>query len=48
METMDSSNNAKPNSLYLQSYRKRGMFPSLTIYHGPLRIGTTRASVEAK
>jgi hypothetical protein len=48
MKTEDSSNDAQPNSLYLQSYRKRGMFPSLTVYHGPLRIGTTRASVEAK
>jgi hypothetical protein len=47
MKTMDSSNYAEPNSIYLQSYRKKGMFPSLTIYHGPLLIGTTRAAVEA-
>lgn len=46
MKTMDSSNNAQPNSIYLQSYRKKGMFPSLTVYHGPLTIGKTRASVE--
>jgi outer membrane biosynthesis protein TonB len=45
METMDSSNDGSPNAIYLQSYRKKGMFPSLTVYHGPLTIGTTRASV---
>jgi Polysaccharide lyase len=45
MATMDSSNDGQPNSIYLQSYRKKGMFPSLTVYHGPLTIGTTRASV---
>jgi hypothetical protein len=45
MQTMDSSNNERPNSIYLMSYRKKGMFPSLTVYHGPLKIGTTRASV---
>jgi hypothetical protein len=45
MATMDSSNNAEPNSIYLQSYRKKGMFPSLTIYQGPLTIGTSRTSV---
>jgi hypothetical protein len=45
MQTMDRSNNAEPNSIYLMSYRKKGMFPSLTVYHGPLRIGKTRASV---
>lgn len=45
MATLDSSNYEKPNSIYLQSYRKRGMFPSVTLYQGPLRIGSTRASV---
>ncbi|MFN8163981.1 MAG: heparin lyase I family protein [Solirubrobacterales bacterium] len=45
MATMDSSNNGATNSIYLQSYRKAGMFPSLTVYQGPLAIGTTRASV---
>jgi Ca2+-binding RTX toxin-like protein len=45
MQTMDSSNNGATNSIYLQSYRKLGMFPSLTVYQGPLEIGTTRASV---
>jgi hypothetical protein len=45
MKTMDSSNNAEPNSIYVMSYRKKGMFPSLTVYQGPLRIGKTQASV---
>jgi hypothetical protein len=45
METMDSSNDGATNSIYLQSYRKVGMFPSLTSYEGPMRIGTSRASV---
>jgi Polysaccharide lyase len=45
MATLDSSNDAEPNSIYLQSYRKKGMFPSLTIYQGPLTIGTSRTSV---
>jgi hypothetical protein len=45
MATMDASNSGSPNAIYLQSYRKKGMFPSLTVYHGPLTIGTTRAAV---
>jgi len=45
MQTMDNSNDEQPNSIYLMQYRKKGMFDSLTVYHGPLRIGTTRASV---
>jgi hypothetical protein len=45
MATEDSSNSDKPNSIYLQSYRKKGMYESLTVYQGPLTIGTTRASV---
>jgi len=44
-QTMDSSNNGGTNSVVLQSYRKIGMFPSLTTYAGPLKIGSTRASV---
>jgi hypothetical protein len=47
MATMDGSNNAAGNSVYLQSYRKAGMFGSLTSYEGPLTIGRTRASVES-
>jgi hypothetical protein len=45
METMDSSNDGSPNSLYLQQYRKKGMYPTLTTYEGPLLIGPTRDSV---
>jgi hypothetical protein len=45
MATMDSSNDAGPNSLYLQQYRKKGMYPTLTTYEGPLLVGSTRASV---
>ncbi len=45
MKTMDSSNNQGTNSVYLQSYRKIGMFSSITSYAGPLKIGTTRTSV---
>jgi hypothetical protein len=46
METMDSSNDESPNSLYLQQYRKKGMYPTLTTYEGPLLIGPTRESVD--
>lgn len=42
MATMDSSNNDAPNALYLQQYRKKGMYQSLTIYQGPLTIGIKR------
>ncbi len=45
MQTMDSSNNGAPNSIYLQQYRKKGMFSSLTVFQGPLTIGTSRESV---
>jgi hypothetical protein len=45
MATMDASNNGSTNSVYLQSYRKAGMFSSLTSYDGPLTIGRTMASV---
>jgi hypothetical protein len=46
MQTLDGSNDEGANSLYLQSYREAGMFPSVTLYESPLRIGTARASVE--
>jgi hypothetical protein len=46
MATVDSSNDEGPGSIYLQSYRKAGMFQSLTVLQGPLAIGETRASVE--
>ncbi|HSC20817.1 MAG TPA: heparin lyase I family protein, partial [Solirubrobacterales bacterium] len=45
MATMDSSNNGGPNSIILQSYRKAGMFSSVTVFEGPLTIGKTRAAV---
>jgi hypothetical protein len=45
MQTMDASNSGSANSIYLQSYRQRGMFPSVTIFEGPLTIGMTRTSV---
>jgi hypothetical protein len=44
--TLDGSNDEGPNSLFLQSYREAGMFPSVTVYESPLRIGAARASVE--
>jgi len=46
MRTLDDSNSGGANSLYLQSYRKAGMFSSVTLYEGPLRIAAGRASVE--
>jgi hypothetical protein len=46
MATQDRSNDESTSSIYEMSYRKKGMFPSLTVYQGPLTIGKTRASVE--
>lgn len=46
MATQDRSNNESTSSIYEMSYRKKGMFPSLTVYQGPLTIGKTRTSVE--
>ena len=45
MATLDSSNNGGPQALFLQQYRKKGMYPSLTVFQGPLTIGTTREAV---
>jgi hypothetical protein len=45
MQTMDGSNDGGTNSIYLQSYRLKGMFSTVTTYEGPLTIGRTRASV---
>jgi hypothetical protein len=45
MATLDASNDGGPNSVAILSYRKRGMFRSLTIYQGMTRLGPTRASV---
>jgi hypothetical protein len=46
MQTMDSSNNGGPNSAKIANYRLKGMFSSMTIYFGGLKVGKTRASVE--
>lgn len=46
MQTMDASNDDGPNSIYVTSYRKVGMFESVTVDHGPLTIATTQAAVE--
>ncbi|MGN6557231.1 MAG: heparin lyase I family protein, partial [Solirubrobacterales bacterium] len=45
MATMDSSNNGGANSIILQSYRKAGMFSSVTVFEGPLTVGKSQASV---
>ncbi len=45
MRTLDTSNNRGPNYVSVLNYRKRGMFPSLTVLHGPLALGPTRDSV---
>jgi hypothetical protein len=46
MQTMDHTNDGGPNFFVLQNYREHDMFNSLTVYHGPTEVGTTRASVE--
>lgn len=46
MATLESSNDGAPNAVFLQQYRKKGMYPSLTVYQGPLLIGLTRRAVE--
>jgi hypothetical protein len=45
MQTMDSSNDAGPNAAKIMQYREAGMFESASVDFGPLRVGTTRASV---
>lgn len=47
MKTMDASNNGGANAAYLQNYRAPNWIESVTIYHGPMEIGKTRASVGA-
>lgn len=47
MKTMDASNNGGPNSAYITNYRKAGMFETVTLFHGPLKLGTTRTAVGA-
>jgi Polysaccharide lyase len=46
METEDESNDGGPNFAVIQSYREAGMFASVSLFQGPMLIGTTRASVE--
>ena len=46
MKTLDRSNNGGANFTVIQSYRKAGMFGSVTLYQGPMALGRTRAAVE--
>ncbi|MBN9623684.1 MAG: heparin lyase I family protein [Actinobacteria bacterium] len=46
MKTLDGSNDGGPNFVVIQNYRKVGMFQSVTLYHGGMKLGSTRASVE--
>lgn len=45
MRTLDSANDEGPNYVSVLNYRKRGMFPSVTVFHGTTAVGPTRASV---
>jgi Polysaccharide lyase len=44
--TMDSSNDAGPNSAKIMQYRMKDMFSTASVYFGALKLGSTRASVE--
>lgn len=46
MATMDRANGSSANSFFLQSYRERGFVGTLTTYHWPLIVGTSRAAIE--
>jgi len=46
MATRDRSNDGGPNFTVIQSYRKANMFDTVSLYQGPMAIGTSRASVE--
>jgi polysaccharide lyase-like protein len=46
MATRDHSNDGGPNFTVIQSYRKAGMFSSVSLFQGPMSIGTTKAAVE--
>jgi hypothetical protein len=46
MATRDHSNDEGGNFTVIQSYREAGMFNSVSLFQGPMTIGTTRASVE--
>jgi polysaccharide lyase-like protein len=45
MQTMDSSNDGGANAAKIMQYREAGMFDTASVYFGPLKLGTTRASV---
>jgi hypothetical protein len=45
MRTLDGSNDAGPNSMRLELYRLRNMFPTLTLYHADHKIGASFAAV---
>jgi Polysaccharide lyase len=46
MATRDHSNDQGSNFTVIQSYRKAGMFSSVSLLQGPMAIGRTRESVE--
>ena len=46
MQTMDHTNDGGSNFFVIQNYREEDMFNSMTVYHGPTEVGTTRESVE--
>jgi hypothetical protein len=46
MATRDHSNDEGPNFTVIQSYRKAGMFSSVSLFQGPMAIGRTRTVVE--
>ncbi|HEY1853614.1 MAG TPA: heparin lyase I family protein, partial [Solirubrobacterales bacterium] len=47
MQTMDASNDEGPNFVVIQNYRPPGMFNSVSLYQGAMKLGSTRASVES-
>jgi hypothetical protein len=46
MATRDHSNDGGPNFTVIQSYRKAGILSNVSLFHGPMAIGRTRAAVE--
>ena len=47
MATRDHSNDQGPNFTVIQSYRKAGMFGTVSLFQGPMAIGTSKAAVES-
>jgi hypothetical protein len=47
MQTMDHTNDGGPNFTVVQSYRRAGMFESVSLFQGPMSIGRTRAAIES-